>query len=133
MLQRQQDRWLLATGFVVVACAQTVNAPKLLSPRLAALQEEVSAGNASAVQSFWSEIGTHAPLVEPIPGSPKEASVTFLWRDQGSTNDVVVVARLNGVAPFQDPQSHLVQLKATDVWYRTYRLPVESLLPISSH
>jgi enterochelin esterase-like enzyme len=120
--------WLsVSTVGIVVVTAQTSTVPRLLSPRLVALQDDVSAGKADALQRFWMEIGTRAPLVEPVPDVPKEAWVTFLWRDRGGTKDVVVVARLNGIAPFQDPQSHMLQLKTTDVWYRTYRLPAESL------
>jgi enterochelin esterase-like enzyme len=116
--------WAFSPAFIAIASGQTL--PKLLSPRLSNLQEDVTKGKADAGHLFWTEIADHAPLVEAVPNSPKEAWVTFLWRDGGTTKDVVVVARLNGIAPFQDGQSHMIQLKGTDVWYRTYRLPVES-------
>ena len=39
------------------------------SPRLAALQKELKAGNRAALENFWQEVTKQgAPLVEPIKG-----------------------------------------------------------------
>jgi hypothetical protein len=43
--------------------------PRLDSPRLAALWQELKAGDAAALDRFWQEIRGKAPLVEPIPGT----------------------------------------------------------------
>ena len=43
------------------------------SPRLAALQKELSTGNRAALESFWQEVAKQgAPLVEPIAGENPE-------------------------------------------------------------
>jgi enterochelin esterase family protein len=97
-----------------------------LSPRIAALQKELRAGNRAALESFWQEvvkIGT--PLVEPTPDKSNYLYVTFLWRGKEDTKNVIVntLDQNNQLADARFfSQASMALLPGSDVWYRTYRL-----------
>ncbi|EFH81418.1 enterochelin esterase [Ktedonobacter racemifer] len=91
------------------------------SPRIASLKEALSSGDNAALESFWQEIAEHgAPLMERIEDDPEHYLVTFLWRDEGDTQNVVV---FSGPAGFTDPAKNQMQrLLESDLWYRSYRV-----------
>ncbi|HEY0322167.1 MAG TPA: hypothetical protein VGC66_14505 [Pyrinomonadaceae bacterium] len=63
-----------------------------LSPRLTALQQELGRGNRNALEYFWQEISRQGtPLVEPIVDGGAYVYVTFLWRGNSETKNVVVL------------------------------------------
>lgn len=100
--------------------AQSRPAELPASPRLRALLQ--TAGSSA---DFWHEIeATGAPLIEQDdvspPLAPNERLVTFVWR--GAERGV----RLFG-GPLAD-HDELHRLADTDVWYRSYRLPDNTLL-----
>src|SRR5262245_59064957 len=87
-----------------------------LSPRLAALQDRLKAGDRAALDSFWKEIAERgAPIIEPAAGSDREMLVTMLWRARGETRNVFVF-RLGDVSK---PMTRLLD---TDLWHKTFRL-----------
>ena len=92
----------------------------LVSPRLATLQQELEAGNLSALDAFWQEVSKqNAPLIELIADNDQEVLVTFLWRAQEETEHVF----LKGSFTFGEPPEHqLTRMDRTNLWYRTYRL-----------
>src|SRR5215467_15140552 len=54
---------------------------KPLSPRLAALQDRLKAGDRTALDEFWTEIRERGtPMIEPATDSDREMLVTMLWR-----------------------------------------------------
>jgi enterochelin esterase family protein len=96
------------------------------SPRVAALERALAAGDAGALDGFWAEVArTGTPLVEPRDGEPAHRTVTFLWRDRHGTGpgtrEVVLLAN-----KLTDPSvwdaSTLLPLPGTDVWHRSFRL-----------
>src|SRR5690349_4857173 len=90
------------------------------SPRIAALQQELEAGNTSALDAFWREVAKKgAPLFEPVEGDEQQMLVTFLWRGDEETRNVVVIGGLAGWDDFKEQQ--MTRLPESDVWYRTYR------------
>ncbi len=98
-----------------------------VSPRLAALQKQLEAGNRSALESFWKEVTNEGtPIVEPIPGDGKHVLVTFLWRGGDDIKNFVLFSPVG--APYWDfsrdqlVQSQLTHLAGTNVWYKTYWL-----------
>ena len=94
----------------------------IVSPRLAALQRDLKAGNQSALETFWQEVNkSGTPLVETIKGNEKNALVTFLWRSKEPTHVVILSDFGANVASLT-----LTRLTTTDVWYKTYRLPNDS-------
>ena len=90
-----------------------------LSPRIEALRAAVHTGQPGAVEAFWNEVARigGTPLVECPPGRAHNCLVTFLWRGDASTRNVLVFSEaLPG-----KPVKHLFRhLPGTDLWFRTY-------------
>ena len=71
------------------------------------------------MQAFWAFVSrTGTPLVEAIPGERDFSLVTFLWRGDDHTRNVVIC---DGVAGF-DAKDQMIYLRGTDVWRKTYRV-----------
>ncbi|MGH2481161.1 MAG: enterochelin esterase domain-containing protein, partial [Ktedonobacteraceae bacterium] len=94
---------------------------QIVSPRIEALRKELAEGQSDALAMFWREITeAGAPLIEMIEDEPGQCLVTFLWRDQRDTENVVVVGY--AMAAWRDWQKHmLTHLPESNLWYRTYR------------
>ena len=45
------------------------------------LERDIRGGVANAVERFWSEVNSRAPLIEPIDGDNENVLVTFLWKE----------------------------------------------------
>jgi enterochelin esterase-like enzyme len=91
------------------------------SPRLAALQKDLEAGNRAALEPFWQEVTKQgAPLVEPVAGESRHVWLTFLWRAQEETRNVVIWSDLGNAQNLSTLQ--MTRLADTDVWYKTYRV-----------
>ena len=93
----------------------------IVSPRIETLRKELADGQKDALETFWRGVTeTGAPLIETIENEPDQRLVTFLWRDQGDTENVVVVGY--AMAGWRDWQKHtLTHLPNSDLWYKTYR------------
>src|SRR5579859_6111348 len=90
------------------------------SPRIAALRQELEAGNSPALDAFWREVAEKgAPLFEPVEGDEQQMLVTFLWRGDEETHNVVILGGLAGWDDFKNQQ--MTRLLKSDLWYRTYR------------
>jgi hypothetical protein len=95
--------------------ARTVD-DRPLSPRLAALQDRLKAGDRGALDSFWKEIKqSGAPMIEAAPDDDREVLVTILWRGTEGTRNVFVF-QLPGI---DKPMTRLLD---TELWYKTFRL-----------
>jgi enterochelin esterase-like enzyme len=99
----------------------------LISPWLVALRHELENGNMSALDTFWGEVAEQGtPLVEPIVDEPEWVFVTFLWRDEGNTENVVLLSVVDDIV-FEDScwdfvRCRFTRLEGSNVFYRTYRL-----------
>jgi enterochelin esterase-like enzyme len=92
------------------------------SPRIEALRKQVTSGNAD-IETFWKHVATEGtPLVESIEKDPQHQLVTFLWRGTSETRNVFPIGsfKVGGRYPL-DYVFH--QIRLTDVWYLTVRLP----------
>jgi len=91
------------------------------SPRLTSLRREVETGNSEALTQFWQEISAAgAPLVEPLADDETHVLVTFVWRGDDTTQNVVL---FDGPAGWKYPsRNQLEQLVETDLWFKTYRV-----------
>ncbi|WP_341722430.1 hypothetical protein [Streptomyces rimosus] len=72
--------------------AETAESPRLT--RLAAELAEAGSPRAHAAElaRFWAETAaTGTPLVEPLDGDPEHRAVTFLWRGDPATRQVLVL------------------------------------------
>jgi enterochelin esterase-like enzyme len=90
------------------------------SHRLVALQSELEAGDASALDRFWRDVEiSGTPLVEPIDGDDTHVLVTFLWR---ATEPVRTVAVLSSFGGWDSASlsTHLARLGTTSIWYKTF-------------
>lgn len=95
------------------------NSPPTKSPTIQVLAQQLGAGDTKALEAFWSTLATHhTPLIEP--DSDGCSLVTFLWRGDQHTKNVVVITPL-ALINFDD--AVLRNLPGTDVWYKTYRMP----------
>jgi len=129
---------LLLAGGSWAAAQQ--NEKKIDSRAIESLREKI-AKDPHAVENFWEEMKrSGTPLVEPIAGEPHYSFVTFVWRGDANTHNVVVVSPL---ALVNLEQAKMNQLPGTDVWYLTYRMrndarmayrlaPNDSLVPFEA-
>src|SRR5271154_2106054 len=122
-----RTRLLLAVRIGVIAMlllgcggwASQQNEKKTESRVIDSLRDEITK-DPHAVESFWEEMKrSGAPLVEPIAGELHYSFVTFVWRGDADTRNVVVVSPL---ALVNLEQAKMNQLAGTDVWYLTYRM-----------
>lgn len=92
------------------------------SPDIRALRKQVSSQAAGATAQFWQDVRkTGSPLVEPDGANGKYHLVTFLWRAESLTRNVVVVGPSWGSLSHAD--NAMRNIPGTDVWYLTKRLP----------
>lgn len=90
-----------------------------ISPRIAALQQALSAGDRAALEAFWGELTQRgSPLIEPIPRDAEHSLVTFVWRAADEGAAPAVVSALSG----RDTTDPMERLPGTDVWHKTYRV-----------
>jgi enterochelin esterase-like enzyme len=86
----------LLLGLLLFVPLKAQDEKRLTSPRLSALQKELEAGNAAALENFWREIGKQgAPLIEPIAGDdgPSMVVVNRHLRDVLQAKGYVVYYR----------------------------------------
>ena len=113
----------LVAALVAPSSARGQSPTALESPMLAALQRSVAAAKPNALADFWKAVAARkTPLVDTLAKDSRHVLVTFLYRGNSDTRDVVLVAGPNGIAPFTDPLSHMRHLDGTDVWYAIHRL-----------
>jgi enterochelin esterase family protein len=92
--------------------------PTPQSSTIQALARQIADGHANAVSDFWSQIARqHTPVIEP--DSPNYSLVTFVWRGDQETKNVVVITPL---ALINFSEAILQNLPGTDVWYKTYHM-----------
>lgn len=72
-----------------------------------------------AVDEFWAKLErTGPPLVEPLADNFTERLVTFLWRDDGTSQGVAVIARYSVI---DIEPGRMDRLAGANLWYRSYR------------
>lgn len=95
------------------------------SPAVEAVRRALARGDQTATASFWKQVAERgAPLVE-LSSDPQERLVTFLWRDGGDTENVLLSG---GPATWDAPmeQNLLEHLNGSDIWFKTQRLPADA-------
>lgn len=102
----------------VVTLSARLAPPKPLheSPRIRLLRASLESGKQESVAAFWDEVKRQGtPIIEPLPGDNKNMLVTFLWKGNPYTQNVMVLRIPNAAAT---PDDYLMQrLGETDVWY----------------
>src|SRR5205809_4493820 len=88
---------------------------RLESPRIAALRRDLEGGDIHALGAFWRDVAERGtPLIEPVPDDPMHYLVTFVWRGDEGTRNVVVLSRFPSGEKTNRQMRHL---HATDLWY----------------
>ncbi|HQU86934.1 MAG TPA: alpha/beta hydrolase-fold protein [Pyrinomonadaceae bacterium] len=101
------------------ANAQDLPIPK--SPLMTKLEADVSSGKLNAVDDFWKFAKLRGtPLIEPIEDDSKDSLVTFIWRGDSDTKNVLVQSPF---FPWVMARRQMTQVKNTDVWYKTAKVP----------
>ncbi len=95
-------------------------APLATSPLIEALSADVRHRGVTAVEEFWADAGASAPLVEHVPGHPRERIVTFVWRDAEAEEVLLFVNRLTDERQLAD--SLMRRLGDSDLWHLSYRM-----------
>ena len=96
-----------------------MNDPALDSRRLAALVGHPRGGRAESVRRVLALLArSQGPVVEPIPGNPDEALVTFVWQAPGPVRGPSV---FSPVLDFVHGETQLRPLARTGLWHRTFR------------
>ena len=108
------------------ARAQVASAPTE-SPLITALRKATGSPNPSAVDQFWKTVASRkTPLIDTVSNDPNHVLATFVFQGGTDAKDVVLVAGPNGIAPFEDPRSHMRHLAGTDVWYVSDRVAADA-------
>jgi enterochelin esterase-like enzyme len=126
---------------VVAPSVQAQEQQAVESPMVRLLLEKAARKDRDGIDEFWSRLkASGTPLVEAIPDDPHESLVTFFWRGDSSTQNVVVISPL---ALVDLQRARMQQAPGTDIWYLTYRMrndarmvyrmaPNDSLVPFES-
>ena len=107
----------------VSVLAQPGPTQTLESPRLQALQGAIGQGSTEAVDAFWREIATKTtPVIERTEEHKTYALVTFIWRGDSQTRNVLVGGALGQLTGTRAVDNLMTRLGDTNVWYRSYWL-----------
>jgi hypothetical protein len=131
----------ISLGFLLSCCVprfaqaqQSSDQLPIRSPRLLALEKQLKTVDPMPLDNFWREVKQRGtPLVEQIPGDDKHVLVTFLWRGDKETRNVIVFSSFTkghpcctGHSADQLAQGKMTKLEGTDVWSKTIRLPYDA-------
>lgn len=90
------------------------------SPRIQQLAQALNTGDEQALADFWQAVqSSGAPLIERLDDG--DYAVTFLWRDDGDTDGVLIFANKSTDASVHE-QSMMERLPQSDIWHRTYKM-----------
>lgn len=97
----------------------TTSLETIESPAIARLRDELGS-NLNALADFWAGVAEHgAPLFEAYDAETATWLVTFVWREDGPTENVVL---LEWVRPIDFPAKVMTHLAGTDLWYTSIRM-----------
>ncbi|TYG35426.1 DUF3327 domain-containing protein [Lonepinella koalarum] len=96
---------------------------KYLSTKIQQLAEQITEQNKTALlDEFWQQVTKQGtPLIEPVENTDENV-VTFLWR--GAKHNVW----LWGSPSREDHHDQLERLFDSDIWFKSYQLPNDSLV-----
>lgn len=90
------------------------------SPRIRELYRAARHHDAAAIDAFWKQLAGHAPILEPYPGDPNSALVTWVMRSSQP-----YVGMVGGVPR---DEAAMTRIEGTDVFYMSARVPSDARL-----
>ena len=95
--------------------------PEDLNSQIIQLQNDLEGGNTSALASFWHSVSEQgSPLIESLPDDSGHVLVTFVWRGNEDTQNLVIFGGLSHLESIEHHQ--MTRLLETDLWYKTYKV-----------
>ena len=96
------------------------NNPKIISPMMSRLQEEIKFNKKEAVLKFWKEIEKQGtPIFEEIEGDNKYNIITFLVREDKETENIACFS----IFTTEDIKEGLLEkIEDTNIYFKSYRI-----------
>lgn len=93
---------------------------KMISPKINELIKEIECNNINAVDDFWTSIEKEgAPLIEEIDGDKDNVLVTFIYKEKGTIENVLIYGTVPG---YRFAENEMEKLLNTDIWFKTYKV-----------
>lgn len=93
---------------------------KIYSETISNLQNEIKNGHEDAIQNFWDKIEVSGtPIIEPIDGDDDNALITYIYKGDENTENVVV---MHPTCWKDYKDNMLINIPNTNVWYKSYVL-----------
>lgn len=107
------------TLLISSAVAQELPIPK--SSLITQLETAVAQGKQNAVEDFWKYAKSKGtPLIEPLENDSKNSLVTFIWRGDSESKNVLAQSPF---FPWVMARRQMTQIGDSDVWYKTAKVP----------
>ncbi len=82
------------------------------------LKSQINQGNLKELDKFWDKVENEgAPLIEEISENSSEMLVTFLYKENKETKNVVVIGSIPG---YRYKENTMEKIINTDLWYKSY-------------
>ncbi|MCM1991150.1 alpha/beta hydrolase-fold protein [Oceanirhabdus seepicola] len=82
------------------------------------LKSQINQGNLKELEKFWDKVENEgAPLIEEISENSSEMLVTFLYKENKETKNVVVLGSIPG---YRYKENTMEKILNTDLWYKSY-------------
>ena len=92
---------------------------KVASPRLLKLKEDLerAKNKKKIINDFWKAIEENGtPIIEPIEIEPNHKLVTFLYKENSDTDEILLISDSLGVIPHR---GKFTRLQGTDIYYKS--------------
>ncbi|MHA2268960.1 MAG: alpha/beta hydrolase-fold protein [Promethearchaeota archaeon] len=100
------------------------NSPKILSPMISRLQDEIKVNKIKAVSEFWKEIEENrTPIFEDIEGDSKYNLITFVFKEDKEVDNIVCHINLYLQNLFVTEDIKLLErIEDTNIYFKSYKL-----------
>jgi enterochelin esterase family protein len=87
-------------------------------PKIRALTEQIRIGNTNSINLFWESIEREgSPLIETIEGDDDKALLTYIYKGDENTKNVVV---MHPTCWKDYKDNMLINIPGTNIWYKSF-------------